>query len=65
MTSVATGKVFYMELEGEGRMPVMHFGMTGMLQVRGQEPTYYLKKPKADPTVWPPKFMKVRKLLLV
>lgn len=22
-----------MELEGEGKMPVMHFGMTGMLQV--------------------------------
>lgn len=27
------GKIFYMELEGKGKMPVMHFGMTGMLQV--------------------------------
>jgi len=28
------GKVFYIELDGEGRHPVLHFGMTGMLQVR-------------------------------
>ena len=27
------GKVFYLELDGEGRHPVLHFGMTGMLQV--------------------------------
>lgn len=27
------GKVFYLELDGEGRHPVFHFGMTGMLQV--------------------------------
>jgi len=27
------GKVFYILLEGEGRQPVLHFGMTGMLQV--------------------------------
>ena len=27
------GKVFYIELEGDGRHPVMHFGMTGLLQV--------------------------------
>jgi hypothetical protein len=27
------GKVFYIELDGEGRHPVLHFGMTGMLQV--------------------------------
>lgn len=31
---VIIGKVFYMTLEGEGKNPVMHFGMTGMLQVR-------------------------------
>jgi hypothetical protein len=27
------GKVFYLELEGEGQHAVLHFGMTGMLQV--------------------------------
>jgi len=27
------GKCFYIELEGTGKMPVLHFGMTGMLQV--------------------------------
>lgn len=34
-----SGKVFYLELEGNGRMPVLHFGMTGMVQV-GIEPRY-------------------------
>lgn len=29
-----SGKVFYIELDGEGRHPVLHFGMTGTLQVR-------------------------------
>lgn len=23
------GKVFYLQLAGEGKMPVLHFGMTG------------------------------------
>ena len=27
------GKMFYLELSGEGKMPVLHFGMTGKLQV--------------------------------
>ncbi|KAG8748653.1 hypothetical protein FRC10_000044 [Ceratobasidium sp. 414] len=26
------GKVFYIELDGKGRMPVLHLGMTGMIQ---------------------------------
>lgn len=30
---ISAGKVFYLTLSGEGRHPVMHFGMTGMLQV--------------------------------
>lgn len=34
MLTILTGKVFYLQLSGEGRHPVMHFGMTGMLQVR-------------------------------
>jgi formamidopyrimidine-DNA glycosylase len=27
------GKLFYFELDGESLHPVLHFGMTGMLQV--------------------------------
>ena len=27
------GKVFYLELDGEGKVPVLHFGMTGAIQV--------------------------------
>ncbi|KAF8823871.1 hypothetical protein HHX47_DHR9000479 [Lentinula edodes] len=27
------GKSFYLELDGQGKLPVLHFGMTGMLQV--------------------------------
>lgn len=54
------GKVFYLTLDGEGkRQPVLHLGMTGMLQIRGEEAVYYRKKPKQDPSIWPPKFMKV------
>ncbi|KAI0809259.1 hypothetical protein BC629DRAFT_1483773 [Irpex lacteus] len=52
------GKVFYMELNGEGKMPVMHFGMTGMLQVKGQLATYYKETPRKASTDWPPRFMK-------
>ncbi|KAM5531508.1 hypothetical protein V8D89_014833 [Ganoderma adspersum] len=52
------GKVFYLELEGDGRHPVMHFGMTGMLQVKGQIPIHYREGPKKTSMDWPPKFMK-------
>jgi hypothetical protein len=27
------GKIFYIELEGAGKFPVLHFGMTGALRV--------------------------------
>ncbi|KAG9084446.1 hypothetical protein FRC06_004083 [Ceratobasidium sp. 370] len=41
-------------------MPVLHLGMTGMIQVKGEEPTWYRRRNKglaAD--VWPPpKFLK-------
>ncbi|CAE6527285.1 unnamed protein product [Rhizoctonia solani] len=56
------GKVFYIELDGQGRMPVLHLGMTGMvqasrnwftvlgvlmsLQVKGEEPTWYRRRNK-------------------
>ncbi|KAL1952308.1 hypothetical protein VTO73DRAFT_1457 [Trametes versicolor] len=52
------GKVFYLTLSGEGRHPVMHFGMTGMLQVKGQLATYYRETPRKASTDWPPRFMK-------
>lgn len=44
-----------MTLSGEGRYPVMHFGMTGMIQLKGQEPTWYRRKPKESADVWPPR----------
>ncbi|KAG8998907.1 hypothetical protein FRB90_012201 [Tulasnella sp. 427] len=50
------GKVFWLVLDGEGRMPVMHFGMTGMIHIQGQDPAYYRRKPKDGETEeWPPK----------
>ncbi|KAI0735590.1 AtMMH-1 [Earliella scabrosa] len=52
------GKVFYLMLEGEGRHPVMHFGMTGMLQVKGKLPMHYREAPRKASTDWPPRFMK-------
>ncbi|KAI0638976.1 AtMMH-1 [Trametes polyzona] len=52
------GKVFFLVLDGEGRHPVMHFGMTGMLQVKGQLATYYRETPRKASTDWPPRFMK-------
>ncbi|KAI0771001.1 AtMMH-1 [Trametes elegans] len=52
------GKVFYLLLDGVGRQPVMHFGMTGMLQVKGQLATYYRETPRKASTDWPPRFMK-------
>ncbi|KAK4688527.1 formamidopyrimidine-DNA glycosylase, partial [Tremellales sp. Uapishka_1] len=33
------GKMFWLTLSGEGRLPIMHFGMTGMVMLKGQEPT--------------------------
>ncbi|KIK70388.1 hypothetical protein GYMLUDRAFT_234860 [Collybiopsis luxurians FD-317 M1] len=52
------GKNFYLELSGKGKHPVMHFGMTGMLQVKGEIATYYKETPKSASTAWPPRFMK-------
>ncbi|KAF8630200.1 hypothetical protein AX15_003055 [Amanita polypyramis BW_CC] len=52
------GKVFYLELGGEGKVPVLHFGMTGKLQVKGQEPMHYQMGSKDSTTTWPPRYMK-------
>ncbi|THU82495.1 AtMMH-1 [Dendrothele bispora CBS 962.96] len=52
------GKQFYIELDGKGRLPLLHFGMTGMLHVRGEIPLFYKEGPKKIDTNWPPRFMK-------
>ncbi|KAJ7275543.1 AtMMH-1 [Mycena haematopus] len=52
------GKVFYLNLSGSGKVPVLHFGMTGMLQVKGELATYYKETPRTASTDWPPRFMK-------
>ncbi|CUA78279.1 formamidopyrimidine-DNA glycosylase [Rhizoctonia solani] len=54
------GKVFYIELDGPGRMPILHLGMTGMVQVKGEEPTWYRRRNKdLSADVWPPpRFLK-------
>ncbi|CEL51736.1 formamidopyrimidine-DNA glycosylase [Rhizoctonia solani AG-1 IB] len=54
------GKVFYIMLDGAGRMPVLHLGMTGMVQVKGEEPTWYRRRNKdLSADVWPPpRFLK-------
>ncbi|KAF7319888.1 MutM-like protein-1 [Mycena kentingensis (nom. inval.)] len=52
------GKMFWLELSGPGRQPLLHFGMTGMLQVKGQLPAYYKDTPKSASADWPPRFMK-------
>ncbi|KAH8086602.1 AtMMH-1 [Cristinia sonorae] len=52
------GKVFYLVLDGPGRMPILHFGMTGMIQVKGERPVHYREAPRKISDDWPPKFMK-------
>lgn len=39
------GKVFYLNLSGSGKMPVLHFGMTGMLQVHLKPPIFSKNQP--------------------
>ncbi|KAH7883923.1 DNA glycosylase/AP lyase [Phlebopus sp. FC_14] len=52
------GKCFYIELDGSGRIPVLHFGMTGMLQVRGRSTPQYRSNVGDPDGVWPPRFVK-------
>ncbi|KZP15254.1 AtMMH-1 [Athelia psychrophila] len=56
-TAKRYGKVFYLHLEGEGKMPVLHFGMTGAIQINGGPAMYYRNKP-SKPEAWPPRFTK-------
>jgi len=39
-------------------MPVLHFGMTGMLQIRGQPTLQYKASKHKHTEEWPPRFMK-------
>ncbi|KLO05707.1 AtMMH-1 [Schizopora paradoxa] len=52
------GKVFYFNLDGEGRSPVLHFGMTGNIHIKGSNPLKYMEGPKKQDAEWPPRFMK-------
>ncbi|ORY22697.1 hypothetical protein BCR39DRAFT_551063 [Naematelia encephala] len=52
------GKIFWMNLSGQGRMPVMHFGMTGMVILKGVEPAWYVRRHKEVAKAWPPRFYK-------
>ncbi|CED85019.1 mutM, fpg [Phaffia rhodozyma] len=51
------GKVFWMVLSKEGKLPVLHFGMTGALRIKGEESLKYVEGPKSVDD-WPPKYMK-------
>ncbi|KAK3381391.1 hypothetical protein B0H63DRAFT_202721 [Podospora didyma] len=54
------GKYFWLVLD-QPPHPVMHFGMTGWIHIKGEQTAYtnYYKKMKADEMdVWPPKFWK-------
>ncbi|KAG9314670.1 DNA glycosylase/AP lyase [Chiua virens] len=52
------GKCFYIQLDGNGRMPVLHFGMTGMLKVRGRPTPQYKSTFGNSADAWPPRFFK-------
>ncbi|KIM54247.1 hypothetical protein SCLCIDRAFT_1222215 [Scleroderma citrinum Foug A] len=52
------GKCFYIQLQGEGRIPVLHFGMTGTLQVRGCATIQYKRSAAGLSETWPPRFVK-------
>ncbi|KAK2461715.1 hypothetical protein APHAL10511_006178 [Amanita phalloides] len=52
------GKLFYLELDGEGKVPVLHFGMTGKLQVKGKDPMQYQSSSRDAHNIWPPRYAK-------
>jgi formamidopyrimidine-DNA glycosylase len=52
------GKYLWLELD-ERPWPVMHFGMTGGLRVRGGEPLVLAGSPKEPDRTWPPRFWKL------
>ncbi|KAH0838616.1 hypothetical protein J3R83DRAFT_6938 [Lanmaoa asiatica] len=47
-----------------GRMPVLHFGMTGMLKVKGRPTPQYKSKLGDSSDGWPPRFVKACYYLL-
>eukprot|EP00879_Flechtneria_rotunda_P020254 GHRR01021302.1.p1 GENE.GHRR01021302.1~~GHRR01021302.1.p1 ORF type:complete len:381 (+),score=101.86 GHRR01021302.1:1920-3062(+) len=58
------GKQLWLVLDGQGPMPLMHFGMTGFIAVRdAAEGTVHLvayeNAPKDTAANWPPRFLKL------
>ncbi|KAI9736502.1 MAG: hypothetical protein M1818_006012 [Claussenomyces sp. TS43310] len=51
------GKYFWLLMSSPPH-PVFHFGMTGWLDIRGDETGYYKPKKTAEATEWPPRFWK-------
>ncbi|KAJ3057222.1 hypothetical protein HK097_010582 [Rhizophlyctis rosea] len=51
------GKVFWISLEDRDVHPVLHLGMTGSVQIKGQAPLVY-RDFKTASDIWPPKYTK-------
>ncbi|KAI9738613.1 MAG: hypothetical protein M1834_008117 [Cirrosporium novae-zelandiae] len=51
------GKYFWLVMSSPPH-PVMHFGMTGWMKIRGQETYYYREKSEDTEEEWPPKYWK-------
>lgn len=56
------GKYFWLEMSSpQGPHPVIHFGMTGWLHIKGlrtADANYYKGQKSADAELWPPRFCK-------
>ena len=53
------GKQLWFELS-EPPHPLFHFGMTGGFKTPAAEPLQLKSGPREDPTLWPPRFVKIR-----
>ena len=53
------GKQLWWELDAPPH-PLFHFGMTGGFKAPAVAPLQLESGPREDPTVWPPRFMKIR-----
>ncbi|KAB5594111.1 Formamidopyrimidine-DNA glycosylase [Ceratobasidium theobromae] len=52
---VRYGEVFYIGLNGPGRMPVLYLGVGGSIQLKGPEPNWYHRRNKdLVANAWPP-----------
>ena len=53
------GKQLWLDLDGPPH-PLFHFGMTGGFRTPASEPLQLKSGPRENPTVWPPRFVKIR-----